>query len=67
MTDKLLNPNELRERGFKALVEALGWANAVRFMQQFSSSTYNYTDERQQILPDWGPEELVRRTKELKP
>ena len=27
----ITNPSELRDRGFQALTEALGWVNAVRF------------------------------------
>jgi len=33
MSEKLLEPVELRARGFEALVNALGWVNAVRFIQ----------------------------------
>jgi hypothetical protein len=60
-TPPLLEPIELRTRGFEALVSALGWANAVRFIQQFERSTLDYTSERESILPDWDAAELVRR------
>ncbi len=63
MTTTLLNPVELRAVGSDALVKALGWTNAVRFVQQYESSSLNYTEERQTILPDAHPEELVRRMK----
>lgn len=66
MSDELLTPSELREQGFHALVASLGWVNAVRFVQEFDRSKYDYTKERHQILPDWGAEELVRRSQELK-
>ncbi len=66
MSDELLNPSDLRDRGFKALVAALGWVNAVRFMQQFDRSDYNYTVERHQILPDWNAGELVARAQQVK-
>lgn len=64
MSVLLLEPVELRARGFEALVNSLGWVNAVRFIQQYESSQLNYTAEREQILPDWGPAELVRRMEE---
>jgi hypothetical protein len=51
---------ELRQRGFDALVAALGWVNAVRFIQQYEVSHCDYTKERHQILPDWDSEMLVR-------
>jgi hypothetical protein len=66
MNDELLNPSDLRDQGFKALVAALGWVNAVRFMQQFDRSSYNYTVERHQILPDWDARELVARSQQVK-
>jgi hypothetical protein len=61
MTTSFLNPVELRALGFEALVKSLGWVNAVRFVQQYESSSLNYTEERQSILPDADPAELIRR------
>lgn len=61
MSGVLLEPVELRAKGFEALVGALGWVNAVRFSQQYEKSSLDYTRERRQILPDWDAEELVRR------
>lgn len=61
MSDALLEPAELRQRGFDVLVEALGWVNAVRFMHQYETSRLDYTAERQGILPTWDKAELVRR------
>ncbi len=54
------NPVELRIRGFKALADALGWANAVLFLRQFEPGIGNYTEERETILPDWDPARLVK-------
>ena len=44
----------------------MGWVNAVRFIQQFDRSNYDYTTERKQILPDWDAQELVARSKQIK-
>ncbi|HET6881819.1 MAG TPA: hypothetical protein VFI31_16765 [Pirellulales bacterium] len=63
MTQNITNPVELRERGFEALVAALGWVNAVRFLQQYEVSRHDYTKERDHILPDWDAETLVRLAK----
>jgi len=57
----ILDPIDLRTRGFAALVESLGWVNAVRFLQQFEKSTLNYTVERQTLLPDLPAADLVQR------
>ena len=60
MTPIISNPVELRQRGFEVLAAALGWVNAVRFLQQYEISRHDYTKERDQILPDWDAETLVR-------
>ena len=65
MTQSLLEPVELRRQGFDALVAALGWVNAVRFLQQYESSREDYTKHREEILPAWDAETLVRRAREL--
>jgi hypothetical protein len=63
MSTILLEPVELRSRGFDALVDALGWVNAVRFIHQFERSRFDYTTERDTTLPDWDVSELVGRAK----
>ena len=52
---------EARARGFEALVNALGWVNAVRFVQQYEASGSDYTAEREAFLPAWDAGELARR------
>jgi hypothetical protein len=59
MSETLINPSELRARGFEVLVQSLGWVNAVRFVNQFEVERHNYTAERDQILPDWNADQLV--------
>jgi hypothetical protein len=61
MSHSLLDPAELRQRGFDVLVEALGWVNAVRFMHQYETSRLDYMAEREGILPTWNKAELGRR------
>lgn len=66
MSGTLIEPVELRSRGFEALVRALGWVNAVRFIQQYESSRQDYTAERDAILPDWDAAEMARRMKAMR-
>ncbi len=61
MSAIFLSPVELRTRGFDALVAALGWVNAVRFIQQYEPSRLNYVEERDAILPDWNAQEMIQR------
>ena len=64
MSTVLLEPVELRRQGFEALVNSLGWVNAVRFLQQYETSKLDYTAERQLLLPDWDAETLVQKLRE---
>jgi len=61
----ITNQSELRNRGFRALVEALGWVNAVRFLRQYDPGSGNYTEERRTLLPDWDASALIQKAKEL--
>jgi DNA polymerase III alpha subunit len=42
--------NEVLDKGYKALVDALGVVDATRFIQHFSPGHGNYTKERSQWL-----------------
>lgn len=61
MSSVIADPVELRRRGFEALVRALGWVNAVRFLHQYEVGQGDYTRERDTFLPDWDAETLVKR------
>ena len=45
-----MTPIELHRKGFKALVDALGYVDAVKFIGQFDRGSGNYTEERHQWL-----------------
>jgi hypothetical protein len=60
----LSDPVELRRQGFEALVNTLGWVNAVRFLQQYETSRLDYTHERDRFLPEWDADTLLRRIRE---
>jgi hypothetical protein len=61
MNSVIADPVELRRRGFEALVQALGWVNAVRFLRQYEVGEGNYALDRDTFLPDWDAETLVKR------
>jgi hypothetical protein len=63
----ILEPVELRARGFEALVQSLGWVNAVRFIHQFERSGLNYTAERDGLLPELSSDELLKRLDAITP
>jgi hypothetical protein len=45
-----MTPLELNQKGFEALIAALGYADAVRFIKQFDTGTGDYTRDRYQWL-----------------
>lgn len=65
MDTLITNPTELRNRGFQALTDALGWVNAVRFLRQYDPGSGNYTEERKTLLPDWDAATLVQQARKL--
>lgn len=46
----MMTPVELNRKGFKALVDTLGYADAIRFIRQFDNGSGDYTKERHQWL-----------------
>ena len=65
MEQLITNHSELRERGFRALSDALGWINAVRFLREYDSGSGNYTEERATLLPDLSIEELTAEVERI--
>lgn len=45
-----MKQTEIRQRGYQALIDALGIANTLRFLQQLGIGDGNYTQERHQWL-----------------
>lgn len=45
-----MTPIELNRKDFRALVDALGYADAIRFIRQYDNGSGDYTKERHQWL-----------------
>jgi hypothetical protein len=60
MSGNSLTLPEIRREGFRALLDRLGPADALRFLQQFDPGIGDYTKDRQGVLGDAGLDELVR-------
>jgi hypothetical protein len=56
---------EVQEAGFRALLDALGPADAIRFIWQFDQGRGDYTKERHTWLKDLTVEDFVRGAKKL--
>jgi hypothetical protein len=51
--------NDVLDRGYKALVDALGVVDAIRFIQHFSPGYGDYTKERHQWLDKLSLDDVV--------
>jgi hypothetical protein len=54
----MISQREIIQKGYQALVDALGTVNTIRFIQHFSPGQGNYTEERHQWLDNLTPEEI---------
>ncbi len=54
-----MTPVELQRKGWKALVNALGYVDAIRFIRQFDSGSGDYTKERHQWLDKLTMDEII--------
>jgi hypothetical protein len=54
-----MTPTELTYKGFQALVDALGYVDAVRFIKQFDQGHGDYTNDRTQWLDHLTLDEIL--------
>ena len=59
-----MTPVELQRKGWKALVDALGYVDAIRFIRQFDSGSGDYTKERHQWLDKLTMDEIIADIKQ---
>lgn len=60
MMEDTRTPAEIRQQGLEALVERLGAAGALRFIQQISNGQGDYTADRHRWLGQVGLDEILR-------
>ncbi|NJK51582.1 MAG: hypothetical protein HC936_00325 [Leptolyngbyaceae cyanobacterium SU_3_3] len=58
--------NEVLDRGYKALVDALGVTDAIRFIQHFSPGYGDYTKERHEWLDKLSMNDFLVEMRKLK-
>lgn len=56
---------EVIQKGYAALVQALGPVDAIRFIQHFSPGKGNYTEERYQWLDQVTAEEFFAQMQQV--
>lgn len=50
---------EIRQQGYKALIDSLGVANTLRFLQQLGVGYGDYTQERHQWLDQFTMDDFL--------
>jgi len=58
MSARPLSNSDLRREGLRILLDRLGPADTIRFLQQFDIGAGDYTQERGQWLDGLTPDEL---------
>ncbi len=53
----------IRKEGLNALVKKLGPDGMIRFIQQYSSGSGDYTRDRHLIIDDYSIDEIVKEIK----
>ena len=61
----MMTQSEIVDRGYQALVEALGVVGAIRFVQHFSQGSGNYTEDRHQWLGQQTVEDVLDQMEKL--
>lgn len=59
-----MTPIELYRKGFQALVDTLGYVEAVRFIHLFDKGSGDYTQERHQWLDSLTMDEILADVKQ---
>lgn len=60
MNTEALTGEEIRTIGLNAVMDALGPSGFIRFLQQFSNGSGDYTRDRQALLGNPTVDELVQ-------
>ncbi len=60
MSSKTMSLPEIRREGFQALLDRLGPAGMIRFIQEYDSGRGDYTRDRHQWLDCLPDEEIIK-------
>jgi hypothetical protein len=55
--------DELNDEALQLLMQELGVAKTARFLQQFTTGSGNYTEDRTELLKDWTLDDVLEETR----
>ena len=64
MTAKIQPLDKLNDEALQLLMKELGVANTARFIQQFSTGSGNYTEERKELFKDWTLDDVLEEIRQ---
>lgn len=59
MSTEIQSLDKLNEEALRVLTRELGVANTARFIQQFTTGSGNYTEERRELFKDQTLDDLL--------
>jgi hypothetical protein len=65
MITQTKNLNEITQQAIEVLFKEVGFANTIRFLNQFSTGYGNYTEERENLFEDLTLNEVLAEFKNL--
>ena len=58
--------NDINREAIFALNKALGIANTIRFLSQFTTGYGNYTEEKEKIFENMSLKDIVKEIKDMR-
>jgi len=55
--------DELNDEALQLLMIELGGAKTARFLQQFTTGSGDYTEDRKELLKDWTLDDVLEETR----
>ncbi len=58
--------NDINREAFLVLTNALGIANTIRFLSQFTTGYGNYTEEKEKMFENMSLDDIVKGIKDMR-
>ncbi len=58
--------NDINREAFLVLTNALGIANTIRFLSQFTTGYGNYTEEKEKIFENMSLDDIIKGIKDMR-
>lgn len=66
MNIRAMTLNDINKEAILALNNAIGIANTIRFLNQFTNGYGNYTEEKEKMFENMSLNDIVKEIKEMR-